>query len=228
MTVADFWFGPRAERSKMRQVLGLASNTVAMVSIAGGGRSGRHRKILLALSGLPPLVRGRLKWFIIGRRVEPNHVQELTRALAASNCDAELIGPLTPAQIRDVYCACDLYCSAGPRDPSIGPAGLVCLEAAACGLPSIAVAAGATTDTVINNETGLLVDDLVEAIASAIAELTLDGIKRMSLGKRAWSRVRAASWDAAATATHLASTSGPPFARNIEREKQVFARGSFP
>ena len=43
----------------------------------------------------------------------------------------------------------------------------------------------------IDNETGRLVEQSIEAVADAIAELTIDGIKRVSLGKRAWMRVRA-------------------------------------
>jgi glycosyltransferase involved in cell wall biosynthesis len=226
--VADFWFGPRTDRSKMRQVLGLASNTVAMVTVAGLERCEGHDEILLALSCLPPLVRHRLKWFIIGPKVEADYVQKLTGDIAASDCDASLIGPLTPAKIRDIYCACDLFCRAGPRYPSqsIEPAGLVYLEAAACGLPSIAVAAGASADTVIDNETGLVVEPSVEAIAAAIAEMTLDGIKRMSLGKRAWSRVRAINWGASAVATRLVSTHGRPLGRNLKSER--FAQGGGP
>lgn len=47
---------------------------------------------------------------------------------------------------------------------------------------------GGVADTVIANETGLLVKSSADSIARAITALTMDGIKGPALGKRTWTR----------------------------------------
>lgn len=191
--VADFWFGPRAARSLTRQALGLAPEVVAMVTVAGLARREGHLVTLAALSRISHSVRGRLRWLVIGREGDSDYVEELKARIAASGCDVRLLGPLPTEKTRDVYGASDLFCLT-PTESRSGSARRyqrAYLEAAACGLPSIATPIVGGADTVIDNETGRLVEQSIEAVADAIAELTIDGIKRVSLGKRAWMRVRA-------------------------------------
>jgi len=209
--VADFWFGPRAERSKTRETLGLAPETVTMVTVARLTRRNGHVVTLTALSRLDSAIRNRLNWLIVGLDGEAAYVDELRVAIAACDCDVRLMDPLSTQQIRNVYGASDLFCLIALWDPpgQVEGPGLVCLEAAACGLPSITTAAGGgITDTVIDNKTGRLVAPSIEAVADAIGELTVDGIKRTSLGKRAWMHARALNGDRAATTYHLSRTSG--------------------
>ena len=214
--VADFWFGPRAVRSKIREALGLASETVAMVTVARLTRCNGHLATLAALSNLRPSVRKRLSWLVVGSDGEADYVDELKSAIAASDCDVRLMAALMNYQIRDVYGASDLFCLTAKWDPSepVDRVGLVYLEAAACGLPSIATAVGRGADTVIDNETGRLVEPSIKAIADAITELAMDGIKRISLGKRAWMRARAMNLDRGAA--DLSLPSGVHLERGLE------------
>jgi glycosyltransferase involved in cell wall biosynthesis len=201
--VSDFWFGPRDERGKTRAALGLAPDAVVMVTVARLTRRKGHLAALAALAKLPVL-RKRLTWLVIGPDGEADYVVEFKSAIATSGCDVRLMGALPAQQIRDVYGACDFFCLTGDWDPSgrVEGFGLVYLEAAAAGLPSVATAVGGVADAVIDNETGLLVEPKTDAIANAIAELTLDGIKRTSLGKRAWTRARTMNWERCAAATY--------------------------
>jgi phosphatidylinositol alpha-1,6-mannosyltransferase len=203
--VADFWFGPRAERSKTREALGLSAEKVTMVTVAPLTRSKGHLATLAALANLHFLVRERLTWLVIGPDGETDYVEELKAAVTASDCDVRIMGALSAQQIRDVYGACDLFCLIAIPDSSksIEECGLVYLEAAAGGLPSIATAVGDAAHTVIDNETGSLVEPSVESITNAVAELAMDGVKRVSLGKRAWVRVRAMNRNRASAAPHL-------------------------
>ena len=208
--VADFWFGPRAERSKTRDSLGLAPETVALVTVANLTRRKGHLVTLAALSKLSPLLCNRLSWLVVGSNGESDYVDELKGAIVSSGCDVRLMGALERQRIRDVYGASDLFCLT-PGEEFFEPAqeyGLVYLEAAACGLPSIATAYGDATDAVIDNQTGRVVAPSVRAIADAIAELTMDGIKRVSLGKRAWMRAREMSRDRCIATTCLPLPSG--------------------
>src|SRR4051794_29058937 len=64
---ADFWFGPRAGRLMTRQALGLASESVVMVTSAGLVRREGHLVTVAALSSINRSVRDRLSWLVIGR-----------------------------------------------------------------------------------------------------------------------------------------------------------------
>jgi phosphatidylinositol alpha-1,6-mannosyltransferase len=217
--VSEFWFGPRPERSRMRAMLGLPPEAVTMVTIARLTRRKGHLLTLDALRRLPEAVRARLVWLVVGPDGEPDYVAELKAAIAASGCEVRLMGALPSQQIRDIYGACDFFCLTGNWDVSgrVEGFGLVYLEAAAGGLPSIATAVGGVGDAVVPNETGLLVDPDAEAVAAAIAELTNDGFKRVSLGKRAWTRARQMSWERCAAATyHLPLTRPRHFDQRIE------------
>jgi glycosyltransferase involved in cell wall biosynthesis len=149
-------------------------------------------------------MRDRITWLVIGPDGEADYVQELKAAVAASDCDIRLMGALPSQQIRDIYGACDFFCLSGNWDPTgrVEGFGLVFLEAAAGGLPSVATDVGGVADAVLHNQTGLLVDPNPEALGVAIAEMVNDGVKRMSLGKRAAARARHMSWERCAAGTY--------------------------
>jgi glycosyltransferase involved in cell wall biosynthesis len=202
--VSEFWFGPRAERAAMRAALGLAPNVVTMVTVARLTRRKGHLAAMAALSRLPLATRERLCWLVIGPDGEGDYVDELKAAIAESKCDIRLMGALPNQQIRDIYGACDFFCLTATWDPSgrVEGFGLVYLEAAAAGLPSVATAVGGVADAVVHNETGLLVEPSADAIGAAISELINDAFKRVSLGKRAWDRAHFMSWERCAAATY--------------------------
>ena len=210
--VADFWFGPRAGRLMTRQALGLAPDAVVMVTSAGLARREGHLVTLAALSSIDRTVRDRLSWLLIGRERDRELVDELKAGIVASGCNVRLLGPMPNEKIRDVYGASDLFCLT-PAGKTSRPARryeCVYLEAAACGLPSIATPIVGAAGAVIDNQTGRLVAPSVDAIAGAITELTVDGIKRMSLGKRAWMRIRAMNWASETPPGHLPLPNGIP------------------
>ena len=202
--VSEFWFGPRAPRANTRAELGLGDGGVTMVTVARLTRRKGHLATVAALNALPQAVREKITWLVIGPDGEADYVQELKAAVAASDCDIRLLGALPSQQIRDIYGACDFFCLTGNWDPTgrVEGFGLVFLEAAAAGLPSVATDVGGVADAVLHNQTGLLVKPNPESIAGAIAEMVNDGVKRMSLGKRAATRARHMSWERCAAGTY--------------------------
>ncbi|MDX1661696.1 MAG: glycosyltransferase family 4 protein, partial [Gemmatimonadota bacterium] len=74
--------------------------------------------------------------------------------------------------------------------------GVVLLEAMAQRTPVVATRRGGIVDIVIDGETGLLVDDAVEALAEAIDRVLADPDAARAMGERGAERVRRAfSWD---------------------------------
>ncbi len=69
--------------------------------------------------------------------------------------------------------------------------GSVIIEAAACGVPSIAYRINGVVDAVVEDQTGVLVPLRdIDALADAMQDLVVNDEKRCALGKRALDRVR--------------------------------------
>jgi phosphatidylinositol alpha-1,6-mannosyltransferase len=78
--------------------------------------------------------------------------------------------------------------------------GIVFLEAAACGVPSVAGASGGAAEAVVDGETGLIVSRPadVDAVATALDRLLSDDGVRRSCGTAARRHAEAHSYDALA------------------------------
>ena len=71
------------------------------------------------------------------------------------------------------------------------PFGFVPLEAAACGVPTVGVREAGVRETILDGETGLLVERDADAVAGAIAALLSDSARRDRLGAQALAHVQA-------------------------------------
>ena len=208
--VSDFWFGPGKGRSATRLAYGIAADRIVMVTVARITRRKGHAVTLAALSALPKALRARLTWLIIGPDGEADYVNQLRRIVASTDCDVRFLGTTSDENIRDIYGAADFFCLTGVPDPSgrVEGFGLVYLEAAACGLPSVATAIGGVPDAVLADETGLLVSPSIEAIARAITELADDTDTRSVLAAGALAHARTLSWGRCAAETYDLPRSG--------------------
>jgi glycosyltransferase involved in cell wall biosynthesis len=110
--------------------------------------------------------------------------------------------------------------------PRLEPFGLAPVEAAACGLPCVAVAEGGVRETVIDGQTGLLVHNTPEALAAGLETLVNDPALQRRMGREAranaerqWSlkamgdRIEAALLDTIARSR--ADTPGPRTQREV-------------
>jgi len=74
--------------------------------------------------------------------------------------------------------------------PRLEPFGLVPIEANACGLPVVAVAEGGVRETMVDGETGLLVDNDPDAMGAALGRLLDDAPFRERLSAQAIARTQ--------------------------------------
>jgi phosphatidyl-myo-inositol dimannoside synthase len=202
--VSDFWFGPRNGRAPTRLAYGIAPDRIVMVTVARITRRKGHSVTLAALCALPKELRQRVTWLIIGPDGEDDHVRQLRRLVASTDCDIRFLGAIPDQDIRDIYGAADFFCLTGVPDSSgrVEGFGLVYLEAAACGLPSVATAIGGVPEAVLGDETGLLVPPSTDDIARAITELVEDADTRSVLAAGASAHARALSWERCAAETY--------------------------
>jgi glycosyltransferase involved in cell wall biosynthesis len=202
--VSDFWFGPRRKRAAVREAYRLATDRLVIVTVARITRRKGQHLTLAALSRLPDDLRKRITWLVIGPDGEADYVDTLRRQIEATDCDVRLLGAQSNEQIRDIYGAADFFCLTGLPDSSgrVEGFGLVYLEAAAAGLPSVATAVGGVPDAVLADESGILVPPDVESISQAIADLAEDSDQRAMLAAGASAHARSLSWERCAAATY--------------------------
>jgi glycosyltransferase involved in cell wall biosynthesis len=202
--VAPFWFGQAGARAATRQSHGIADDRIVMVTVARITRRKGHHLALAALKGLPDDLRKRVTWLVIGPPGEKDYVDELKGMIAAADCDVRLLGPLADAQIRDIYAAADMFCLTAVPEASgrVEGFGLVYLEAAACGLPSVATAMGGAPEAVLDRQTGLTVAPTVAAVTQAIMDLAQHNETRATYGAGALVHARNLSWQRCATETY--------------------------
>ena len=210
--VSDFWFGQRKARAATRAAYGIGPGRIVIVTVARITRRKGHTVTLAALSTLPTELRKRITWLVIGPEGEDDYVKQLRRAVATVDCDIRFLGSLPDEQIRDIYGAADFFCLTGVPDSSgrVEGFGLVYLEAAAGGLPSVATAIGGVPDAVLADETGLLISPSTDDIAAAITTLAEDTDTRSVLAAGASAHARALSWERCAAETYGLSRSGKP------------------
>jgi phosphatidyl-myo-inositol dimannoside synthase len=208
--VSNFWFGERRKRAAVREAYRLTRDSLVIVTVARITRRKGQHLTLAALSGLPDSLRKRITWLVIGPDGEADYVETFRRQVEAADCDVRLLGAQPNEQIRDIYGAADLFCLTGLPDSSgrVEGFGLVYLEAAAGGLPSIATDVGGVPDAVLADETGILVPPAVESISRAITDLAADRNLRSILAAGASAHARALSWERCAAATYGLSCTG--------------------
>jgi glycosyltransferase involved in cell wall biosynthesis len=202
--VSQFWFGERKPRAAVRKKFHVPENHVVLITVARLTRRKGHSITAAAVRSLNAALRKRLTWLIVGPDGEADHVQSLQRELAAVDCDIRRLGVLSDADIRDLYGAADFFCLTGVPDPSgrVEGFGLVYLEAAAAGLPSVATSVGGVADAVLADLTGILVEPAVPAVAHALQTMIEMPHLRSRLATAALERARQLSWKRCAARTY--------------------------
>lgn len=179
--------------------------------VLGFGAYHEMKNIPLAIRAVAAMAppRPRLAW--IGNTV---HGDTLSEAQAmAGECGIDFTGHvrIPDSEIVDLLNRASALIYA----PRLEPFGLAPLEAAACGLPCVAVAEGGVRETVLDGETGLLVANRPEAMAAALERLLADPALVHRLGRNgrahveqnfsfaaATGRIERALQDVVATAAH--------------------------
>ncbi len=107
-------------------------------------------------------------------------------------------GHVPLSEMVDLLYRSHLFLNASPKEGW----GLTVIEAAACGVPSVAADSPGLRDSVVDGETGILVPyGDCNAMAAAAEALLRDPERRAKMGEAAAKRAREFSWDTAAAQT---------------------------
>ncbi len=146
---------------------------------------------LQALQMLPPAVRARLEYWVVGGQSKGRYEQQLREAAAAQpDLEVRFFGNLPDEELAGIYEGADIFAMTSVTlDRSVEGFGLVYLEAAAHGLPVVAHDVGGVKEAVVDNVTGLLVEpDRPAQLAAAFEKLIHDPAlcSRLGAAGREW------------------------------------------
>ena len=195
-------FRPGLDTAGLRESLGIGADERLLFSVGRLSRRKGFDQVIRAVGvlraeGIP------VRYVIAGIGADADYLDALIQSLRLQNV-VHRIGPVREADLPRWLNACDAF--AMPNREINGDNegfGMVFIEAAACGKPSLAGLAGGTGSAVLHAETGLRVDGVsVDAVADGLRSLLAQPALAREWGLRALQRVeREFSWEQVAEKT---------------------------
>lgn len=202
--VRTFWFDAVADPRATLDALHIPTDKRILLTVARLDERKGHRTVLEALERLPEDVSADLAYVIVGAPHDKAYTREIQQRASSCRVPVVLAGVVTDDQLRDLYAAADLLCMPGEPHPTrVEGFGLVYLEAAAQGAPSLAYALSAVPEVVLDGVTGVLTPPGdVARYTDALAELLRSPRRLRELGDAARTRAREFTWERCATLTY--------------------------
>lgn len=199
-------FRPGLEVSGLREARGIGPDDKLVFSVGRLSRRKGFDQTIRAVArlrseGIP------LRYVIGGIGEDAAHLDQLIAEHQLQD-SVHRIGAVSEAELPRWLNACDVFAMPNREiDGDNEGFGMVFIEAAACGKPSLAGEAGGTGSAVLHGQTGLRVDGVsVEAVADGLRSLLTRPEQTRALGQRALQRVeREFSWERVAQKTRQLS-----------------------
>jgi glycosyltransferase involved in cell wall biosynthesis len=167
------------DRARARRHLGWHPTNPVVLYVGRLDREKSVERVLLAFERIAStLPRARLH--VVGQGTEGEGLRRLAGGLAAASRIA-FVGPCPHEALPLFYQAADVFLFASETETQ----GLVLAEAAACGLPAVAVTAPGCDEVVRDGDTGLLTKNDPGELADAATVLLVDAERRAVMGRRA-------------------------------------------
>lgn len=171
-------FSP-GDRDAARQALGLAPDGPLLLYVGRLDREKSVERVLRAFDRVASTVPA-ARLALVGQGTQAGELARVAAGLAAAS-RVRFLGVRDHEALPDCYRAADAFVFASETETQ----GLVLAEAAACGLPAVAVAAPGCDEVVRDGETGLLTKSDVVALADAAIGLILDEPRRRRMAAAA-------------------------------------------
>jgi phosphatidylinositol alpha-1,6-mannosyltransferase len=149
-----------------------------------------------------PLVRAKVpnaRYVIAGGGPLRDYLARVAESAGVAD-HVEFLGDVSDADLPGLYRSADVLVTLSRESATAGGAegfGIVCLEAAACGIPVVAGRSGGLPDAVEDGVTGFLVDPSdIGAAADTIVSLLTDSTRARAMGEAGRARVlERFTWD---------------------------------
>ena len=168
-----------ADAVEARRRLGVAGEGPVVLYVGRLDPEKSVGRVLLAFERIASIVPD-ARLVLVGHGTEAERLQIQARHLTARD-RITFVGVRAHDALPQCYQAADLFLFASETETQ----GLVLAEAAACGLPAVAVSAPGADEVVRDGETGLLTKGDAAALAEAAVGLLLDGARRRGMAERA-------------------------------------------
>ncbi|MGI8619156.1 MAG: glycosyltransferase family 4 protein [Gemmatimonadaceae bacterium] len=205
------WFHPRADTGALRARWKVGSAPLVVTVARLVPHKGQDIGIQ-ALARLRPQF-PELRYVLVGEGPEEQRLLGLAESLGLAD-RVVFAGVLEDVELPEAYSTATVYLGASrvDRDFDVEGFGISFIEAAACGLPSVAEDSGGVRSAVRDGETGLLVPPSdVGAVAGALALMLRDEKLRAEMGRAGRVAVETHyNWDRGASDTRQ-------FAREVTR-----------
>ncbi len=162
-----------------RRQLGLVSTGPVLLYVGRLDPEKSVGRVLLAFERIASIVPA-ARLLLVGQGTDGARLRGQARGLAAAD-RIVFLGVRAHAALAECYQAADLFLFASETETQ----GLVLAEAAASGLPAVAVGAPGSDEVVRDGDTGLLTKSEPAALAEAAIGLLLDAARRRGMGERA-------------------------------------------
>ena len=157
-----------------------------------------HIDAIKALNLLPKNVRDKIVYILVGKKLDEmyTYTTKVQEALKNSKFSYRDLGVVPFEDLKALYNIADIFLLPGKKHThKVEGFGLVYLEAAICGVPSVAYKLNAVPEVVLDGKTGLLVDyPDVKALSNAVYRLVVDSDLRERLAKNAKKYAKTFTW----------------------------------
>lgn len=176
------WFHPRADTGVLRARWN-AGTAPLIITVA---RLVTHKGQDVGIRALAKLRQEfpELRYVLVGEGPEERRLRDLAGSLGVAS-HVVFAGVLKDVELPEAYSTATVYLGASrvDRDVDVEGFGISFIEAAACGLPSVAGDSGGVRSAVRDGETGIVVPPMdVDAVADALALFLRDGNLRRGMG----------------------------------------------
>jgi len=176
---------PSVERETWRENWGFSKDTIILITMARMEPRKNQAMVLKALTelrkeGLP------LAYVLGGEGEEEERLKRLARDLAIQRW-VKFLGRISEEEKIKSFCAADIHVMPSVQiGPMIEGFGIVFMEAAAAGMPSIGGCIGGQPEAIVHEKTGLVIDGHdIGQIKAAIKRLVINVEERKQMGQEA-------------------------------------------
>jgi glycosyltransferase involved in cell wall biosynthesis len=171
-------------------------NRIIILTVARINPRKGQLQVVHALKALPPELRSRIEYWLVGSHSKENYDASIAAAAADADFHVKFLGDISEEKLGHIYQQADIFAMTSmPHKHSVEGFGLVYLEAGAHGLPVVAHDIGGVPEAVTHEETGLLVKPGdTAALTAAFSRLISDVALRQRLGAAGRARALKHSW----------------------------------
>jgi phosphatidyl-myo-inositol dimannoside synthase len=203
--VDDIWFDTSTDQdiASLKQHIDYQESDLIVLTVARIDPRKGHVRTIHALSLLPQPIKARVKYVCIGLNTNLTLTEEIASAAKEAGVRVCVTGPLPMAQVRAAYSIARVFAlSAEPMERQIEGFGLVLLEAAAQGLPSVVTAVHAIPEVVIDGVTGWICEANDSLGTSRLIHAALTQTQSQQMRDDCIAHARSCTWDACAKITY--------------------------